>query len=330
MSRETKAAADLRVKYVRGVHEDGREREQSEVEVLEDGEQLPDLSLQRAGKQTQKNLPAVNRRGFRAFEVMLGVMYLLILAGVVIRYISVTLEKDQLKNKVSANKSQLQDEVKSLNTETHELKTNNSQLQDEVKRLNTETHVLRANNSELQDEVKRLNTETHVLKTYNSQLQDEVKRLNKETHELKTNNSQLQDEMKKLNDATEGKLCPEEWKRLGSSCYFKFTGEKTWDESRTDCQSKGADLVTINNKEEQEFVRSLSMNEESWIGLQNTWTSQGWKWVDGSPLTVTFWASGEPQYNYAVCCNQQGQWTSIYSSSNKKNWICEKHISCSP
>lgn len=56
MSRETQAAADLRVKYVKGVHEDGREREQSEVEILDDGEQHPDLSLQRAGKKKTINI----------------------------------------------------------------------------------------------------------------------------------------------------------------------------------------------------------------------------------------------------------------------------------
>ncbi|XP_047460697.1 CD209 antigen-like protein E isoform X3 [Mugil cephalus] len=257
MSSDIYARPDVskKARYTRKVEEDGGEWEEREVVIYQSVDDIrPDpngFQSQEGGTQSEKH-PPVQKGPFRGATLVLSVLCLLLFAGIIaliIKHISVTLEKDQLKNKVSV------------------LKTNNSQLQDEVKKLKV----------------------------------------------------------------IEGKLCPEEWKRLGCSCYFKFTGQrKSWFESRRDCQNKGADLVTINNKEEQEFVRRLSMNEESWIGLENTWTSQRyvWKWVDGSPLTEPFWASGEPQYNYAVCCNQQGKWTSIYYSSNKKNWICEKSISC--
>ncbi|XP_047460701.1 CD209 antigen-like protein E isoform X3 [Mugil cephalus] len=275
MSSDIDARPDVskKARYTRKVEEDGGEWEEREVVIYQSVDDIrhdPNgFQAQEGGTQSEKH-PPVQKGPFRGATLLLSVLCLLLFAGIIaliIKHISVTLEKDQLKNKVSANNSQLQDEVKRLNTETHVLKTNNSQLQNEVKKLKV----------------------------------------------------------------IEGKLCPEGWKRFGCSCYFKSTQRKSWFESRTDCQSKGADLVTINNKEEQEFVRSLSMNEESWIGLENTWTSQRyeWKWVDGSPLTEPFWASGEPRYSYATCCNQQGKWTSIYYSSNKKNWICEKQISCS-
>lgn len=50
MSTEIQSVEDFRVKYSRGSQEDGRVREQSEVEVLDDGEQHPDVGLQEAGK----------------------------------------------------------------------------------------------------------------------------------------------------------------------------------------------------------------------------------------------------------------------------------------
>ncbi|KAL3984440.1 MFS transporter (organic anion transporter) [Sarotherodon galilaeus] len=83
--------------------------------------------------------------------------------------------------------------------------------------------------------------------------------------------------------------CPDRWTRFGSSCYFKSTERKTWSDSRRDCQDKGADLVMINSKEEQEFINELNMRGESWIGLRAKQSSSGskWEWVDGSALTQT-------------------------------------------
>ncbi|KAM4539610.1 C-type lectin domain family 9 member A-like isoform 1-T1 [Odontesthes bonariensis] len=108
-------------------------------------------------------------------------------------------------------------------------------------------------------------------------------RLQAELSVMRVNSSQLQDEVKTLKDKIKGNWCPDGWTRFGLSCYFKFTEWKTWSDSRKLCQKRGADLVIINSKEEQEFVHKLNGNGESWIGLQ---VSGGeWKWVDGSPLT---------------------------------------------
>lgn len=45
--------------------------------------------------------------------------------------------------------------------------------------------------------------------------------------------------------------CPVDWAKFGMSCYFKSTERKIWPERKADCQSRGANLVIINNKEEQ-------------------------------------------------------------------------------
>ncbi|XP_030268042.1 C-type lectin domain family 4 member C-like [Sparus aurata] len=45
------------------------------------------------------------------------------------------------------------------------------------------------------------------------------------------------------------------WTRFRCSCYYKFTEKKNWTDSRTNCQSNGADLVTITTKEEHDFVK---------------------------------------------------------------------------
>ncbi|XP_067337997.1 uncharacterized protein [Channa argus] len=191
----------------------------------------------------------------------------------------------------------------------------------------------------------RYNQSQHLIKqlqvTKEKELQSRIDNLTKSYNELQdkmsytsVTNSQLQDEIKQLKDKTQGKLCPEGWKRFGCSCYFKSTEKKSWLESRKDCVKRESDLVIINSKEEQDFVTELNQHEDFWIGLWQQWseTQYQWEWVDGSQLTETFWATGEkhPTGYFASCCDQQGRWRSEhdYYDNHVKNWICEKKISC--
>ncbi|KAM9306071.1 CD209 antigen-like protein D, partial [Pholidichthys leucotaenia] len=79
----------------------------------------------------------------------------------------------------------------------------------------------------------------------------EISRLKMENQKLSGNCSRLQEELKWLNYETNGRSCYDGWTRFGCSCYFKFTGEKDWSGSRTDCEQRGAHLVVVNSKEEQ-------------------------------------------------------------------------------
>uniref|UniRef100_A0A669D2X1 C-type lectin domain-containing protein n=1 Tax=Oreochromis niloticus TaxID=8128 RepID=A0A669D2X1_ORENI len=135
----------------------------------------------------------------------------------------------------------------------------------------------------------------------------------------------IKQQLQNQNNNCSGK-CPDRWTRFGSSCYFKSTERKTWSDSRRDCQDKGADLVMINSKEEQEFINELNMRGESWIGLERYSQKHEWKWVDGSLLTEMFWAPGKQSDSlvyYAACCDSDGRWTQSYDPESK-TFICEK------
>ncbi|XP_038580083.1 C-type lectin domain family 4 member E-like isoform X2 [Micropterus salmoides] len=112
MSARILAAPDssLNVRYTGRVQDNRGAGEENQLEISEDEKHHADPGSQKARPQTPKN--RVRRRCFTA--ATLGVMYLLILAGVFIRYISVTLEKDQLQtryDKLNNNYSELQGQI---------------------------------------------------------------------------------------------------------------------------------------------------------------------------------------------------------------------------
>ncbi|XP_067290306.1 CD209 antigen-like protein E, partial [Pseudorasbora parva] len=75
------------------------------------------------------------------------------------------------------------------------------------------------------------------------------------------------------------------WIHYKFHLYFISSKKKNWTESRRYCRERGADLIIINNKEEQDFSTTLSKNAKVWIGLTDSDVEGTWKWVDGSTLT---------------------------------------------
>ncbi|XP_021479184.2 C-type lectin domain family 4 member E [Oncorhynchus mykiss] len=75
------------------------------------------------------------------------------------------------------------------------------------------------------------------------------------------------------------------WRFFGSSWYYISTETKSWEESRKDCKRRGADLVIINSKEEQEFNNGFQ-KMRYWIGLSDIEMESTTTWVDGTPLTI--------------------------------------------
>ncbi|XP_032367613.1 CD209 antigen-like protein E isoform X2 [Etheostoma spectabile] len=190
--------------------------------------------------------------------------------------------------------------------------------------LQTRYDQLSNNYSQLQDEVKQLKNRT------------EVTLLQTRYDQLSNNYTQLQDDVMQLKNRTEDTICPDGWTRYGCSCYFKSKEKKKWEDSRDDCQQRGAYLVVINSKEDQKFVTELSKDGESWIGILNEMTRWIWHWVDGSVLPRTYWPESQDYdgqvfdyydtWHASTCCDQQGKWIRVHGRDDLKNWICEKKI----
>ncbi|KAA8578972.1 hypothetical protein FQN60_007011, partial [Etheostoma spectabile] len=116
------------------------------------------------------------------------------------------------------------------------------------------------------------------------------------------------------------------WEYFSGSFYYKSSAAKTWQESRDAYLQKGADLVIVNSKEEQDFI--IKFKNEMWIGLTDSETEGTWKWVDGTPLNESYCNSGEPNGGKVENCleiryfDSENSWNDL-SCSNSRNWICE-------
>ncbi|XP_028249854.1 C-type lectin domain family 10 member A-like isoform X2 [Parambassis ranga] len=128
------------------------------------------------------------------------------------------------------------------------------------------------------------------------------------------------------------KTCPSEWTMFGCSCYLVPSKSGSWDEGRADCRGKGADLVVIDSIQEQTFLSTFT-TQRSWIGLTDREKEGTWKWIDGTPLTLTDWAqkqpdngNGDPQWGEEDCAqirtDKNTRWNDLSCAAQLK-WVCE-------
>uniref|UniRef100_A0A8C1KJ92 C-type lectin domain-containing protein n=1 Tax=Cyprinus carpio TaxID=7962 RepID=A0A8C1KJ92_CYPCA len=142
-----------------------------------------------------------------------------------------------------------------------------------------------------------------------------------------------------------------EWTYYQYSFYYMSTEKKTWTESRRYCTERGADLIIINNKEEQDFVHNTSGNAVFYIGLTDTDVEGTWKWVDNTALIndshthFSFWVSHgqitEPNAGQGivdedcvvtVAVPKLPEWANVVgwldvACNVQFQWICETRIS---
>ncbi|XP_026783919.3 CD209 antigen-like protein C isoform X2 [Pangasianodon hypophthalmus] len=175
-----------------------------------------------------------------------------------------------------------------------------------------------------------------VLATNNTQLQISYNIPNDNFQTNYSNLVKLIDQLQKENAALQKKLADLAkhaqlgWVYFSSSLYFISTEKKSWTDSRQDCSRKGADLVIISSREEQEFIIKQLDGDKAWIGLSDRSTERVWKWVDGTALTTAYWAKGEPNDagNEEDCAEiwssaDRKGWNDV-TCSRKERWICEK------
>uniref|UniRef100_A0A0D9R1V4 C-type lectin domain containing 17A n=1 Tax=Chlorocebus sabaeus TaxID=60711 RepID=A0A0D9R1V4_CHLSB len=125
--------------------------------------------------------------------------------------------------------------------------------------------------------------------------------------------------------------CPEGWLPFEGKCYYFSPITKSWDEARMFCQENYSHLVIINSFAEHNFVaKAHGSPRVYWLGLNDRGQEGDWRWLDGSPVTLSFWEPEEPNNIYNEDCaamNKDGTWNDL-SCYKTTYWICERKCSC--
>ncbi|XP_055780242.1 CD209 antigen-like protein E [Salvelinus fontinalis] len=249
---------------------------------------------------------SVWKRRFLATAVCLGLLCVLLLAGI----IGLLLYQRNLLNNLTAERDQLQTSYNTLTAKQDQLQTNYSSLTKERDQLQTSYNTLTAERDQLQT-------------SYNT--------LTAKQDQLQTNYSSLTKERDQLLKIDKYVKCPQDWIRSSCSCYYISPDEKTWDDSRKDCQARGANLVIIDSREEQALIKAF--NKKAWLGLTDREVEGTWRWVDGTPLTTSYWKKGEPNdlqgEDCALVDNTQKDpvvaWNDV-PCNHKNGLICERQV----
>ncbi|XP_078686420.1 C-type lectin lectoxin-Phi1-like [Branchiostoma floridae x Branchiostoma belcheri] len=93
--------------------------------------------------------------------------------------------------------------------------------------------------------------------------------------------------------------CFSGWHMHGDHCYKLMETKADWNTAQDRCNQYGATLLCISSNDEITFIQGLISDvgeaKAVWMGLKEK--DDGWYWVDGSELSLTFWAEGEPDGN---------------------------------
>ncbi|KAK7929762.1 hypothetical protein WMY93_006157 [Mugilogobius chulae] len=130
----------------------------------------------------------------------------------------------------------------------------------------------------------------------------------------------------------QNRMCESGWQRFWSRCYFVSPRAADFDRSRKDCESRGAQLVKINNRREQTFLTGLTA--AAWIGMTDRNREGIWLWLDGTLVNKDQlqWAPGQPDdSNGGEDCGDIRNQTNFIGLNDSRcssimQWICEKPL----
>lgn len=220
-------------------------------------------------------------------------------------------------------------EVSALHSQDGSLQETIASLKAVVENQEQELQAAHSLNDKVASLESKLEKEQQELQAGYSEMRLRVEQLTKDLSSLNFQMAALK------SNGSQNTCCPVHWLEHDGSCYWFSRSGLTWPEAERYCQLEDSHLVTINSREEQEFIAQHSSLFHIWIGL--TETDGAWKWVDGTDYRNSYknWGVGQPN-NWQGhkdgadedCAEVQedGRWNDDYCL-RVQHWACEKRRS---
>ncbi|XP_056322512.1 CD209 antigen-like protein D [Danio aesculapii] len=318
------------------------------VRNMKHGNNTKDFDTQISETQTPQHTGrnSVKNRSSKAALVCLVLLCFLLLTAVIVLGVFIytnntnyTEERRQLRTNIT-NITEDRDKFLTIITNITE---DRKQLLSNITNLTEERNQLVTSNTNLKEKRNQLVTNITNLSKERTQLLTNITNFTEERKELFQNIRNLSlvnDQLKLKNHNLLKKIhIVDGWTYNQSSFYYKSSITKTLNASRSDCIARGADLIIINNSEEQDFVKRMSGGAAVWIGLNDIVAEGTWRWVDGSTLNsgLRLWVSetrepnGGTGENCVVSVGKASEWPTLsgwldISCDRAFQWICEMNI----
>ncbi|XP_064357048.1 killer cell lectin-like receptor subfamily G member 1 [Dromaius novaehollandiae] len=118
-------------------------------------------------------------------------------------------------------------------------------------------------------------------------------------------------------------FCPAGWLWDAGHCYYFSSAKKTWEQSKEDCCSREAQLVTIRANATLAFLARMSDMDVFHVGLKRDSSRADWKWLDGTALKGLFPIQRFTS-SFLACGRVSGSGLSGGLCGEAHSWICEK------
>ena len=114
---------------------------------------------------------------------------------------------------------------------------------------------------------------------------------------------------------------------LNGQCVYISDTEKSWFQAKTDCVSRGGDLVKIDSKEKHDLIKDniKETGSKHWIGL----ISHRWSWTDGSDMHYFNFATDQPDSSLHNCLHISESLSFRWSDadcSQTKSYLCQRDL----
>ncbi|TMS23559.1 Ladderlectin [Larimichthys crocea] len=123
--------------------------------------------------------------------------------------------------------------------------------------------------------------------------------------------------------------CPSGWVRYKSGCYLYVSSGRSWSSAAAYCASLGASLASVHDVFDYTFLQDLTKRAGSSYAWMGGFYFQGWRWVDQSSFSYSYWSSQSSASSYpCIYLNARAGWSNHGCSTTWPSICMRRADSC--